>query len=267
MGIRILVVDDMPAITILMSEYLSDQGYEVLTASNGQEALELMELTPISLIICDVMMPKMGGFEFIEKCRKTSSHAHVPIIVVSAKIGSNTRTIVTELGANGFLEKPINLEILSKLITSTLASQLKKNNTIKGHNGVNSRAHQRVPFFCEAHYQGEGVSGTTVTTSISRGGCNLEIQNPLPVGLVLLIKIKLHPGHTISVVGSVCYSIPKSGVGIRFLGLDGESEKLIDSIVSTISGMELFDLEYKNQTGKLIDTFVDKFDNQSSVTC
>ncbi|KAF0250025.1 MAG: LuxR family transcriptional regulator [bacterium] len=261
MGIRILVIDDMPAITMLMSEYLSDQGYEVITAENGQEGLELMELTPISLIICDVMMPKMGGFEFIERCRKISSH--IPIIVVSAKSGSNTRSIVSELGANGFLEKPINLEILSRLVTSTLASQLKKNNIIPPDT-VNQRTHQRVPFFCEAHFQGESVSGVTVTTSISRGGCNLEIQSVLPVGALLLVKIKLHPGHTITAVGSVCYSIPKSGVGLRFLSLDEESERLIDSIVSTIANMELFDLEYRDHTGKLIDTFVNKFDQESN---
>lgn len=263
MGIRILVIDDMPAITMLMSEYLTDQGYEVITAENGQEALEIMELTPISLIICDIMMPKMGGFEFIERCRRLSPHSHVPIIVVSAKLGTHTKTIVTELGANGFLEKPVNLEILSKLIASTLSSQLKKNDNGQEQEFINRRKHQRVPFFCEAHFQGENISGVTVTTSISRGGCNLEIQTVLPVGALLLVKIKLHPGHTINAVGSVCYSLPKSGVGIRFLSLDEESEELIDNIVRTISGLELFDLEYRDHSGKLIDAFVDKFEQQN----
>lgn len=264
MAIRILVIDDMPVITMLISEYLTDQGYEVITAENGQEALELMELTPISLIVCDIMMPKMGGFEFIEKCRQMSPHNHIPIIVVSARLNNSTKAIITELGANGFLEKPINLEVLSKLINSTLGCQLKKNGSIDPK-PVNRRLHKRVPFFCEAHFQGENISGITVTSSISRGGCNLEIQNSLPIGTLLLVKIKLHPGHTITAVGSVCYSIAKSGTGIRFLSLDEDSEELIDSIVSTISSMDLFDLEYREHTGKLIATFVNKFDKYSTI--
>lgn len=257
MGIRILVVDDMPIITSLISEYLMDQGYEAISAENGQEALELMEVSPVSLVVSDVMMPKMGGFEFIEKCRQF--YPKVPIIVVSAKQDNQTRSMVTELGANGFLEKPINLEVLSKLISSTLSAQMKKI-VLPEPDFESTRKYLRVPFFCEASFKGETISGVTIITSISRAGCNLEIQSALSIGAILSIKIKLYPGHTINVDGSVCYSIPKSGIGVRFIELDEESGRLIDNIVTSVSKLGLFDLEYRDNTGKLIDTFVDKFD-------
>lgn len=257
MGIRILIIDDVPAITLLISQFLTDHGYEVIEASNGQEALELMELTPVSLIISDIMMPKMGGFEFIEKCRRF--YPKVPIIMISAKQDNYTRTLVTELGANGFLAKPINIDVLSKLVTSTLAAHLKE--PLSPALDIDSnQGYIRVPFFCEADFQSDNLTGITIITSISRSGCNLEIQSAIPVGTVLSIQIKLQPGYTIDTTGTVCYSIANAGVGVRFNNLDENSAKLIDSIVKTISKLELFDLEYRDHKGKLIDTFVDKFE-------
>jgi CheY-like chemotaxis protein len=260
MGIRILVVDDVPTITLIVSEYLMEQGYETITAENGKEALELMEVSPVSLVISDIMMPKMGGLEFVDKCR--SLYPKVPIIVVSAKNDSYTRNLVIELGANGFLEKPINLEILSKLVTSTLSSQMKKSKNLALTSDTTQSP--RVPFFCEVQFQGENISGVTVTNSISRTGCDLEIHTTFPIGSILNLKMKLYPGHIVNVSGTVCYSIAKSSVGLQFLELEEESKELIDKIVKVISKLELFDLEYHNNTGKLIDTFVDKFDKVSS---
>lgn len=257
MGIRILVIDDTVAIRTLISQHLTDEGYEVIEAENGQHALEFMELSPVSLIISDIMMPKMGGFEFIEKSRQL--YPKIPIIVFSSKQDDVTRKMVTELGANGFLEKPANLQILSKLISSTISTSFKETSLIEPDFDI-SKGYRRVPFFCETYFQGEFISGSTITTSISRSGCSLQIYSVLPVGTLLHVKIRFYPGKVIDVTGTVCYSIPDSDVGIRFLDLDKESEQLIDAAVKTISKLDLFDLEYRDNTRKLIDEFVDKFE-------
>jgi CheY-like chemotaxis protein len=256
MSIRILVIDDMPEARILMEEFLKDEGYEVITAQDGEEALMLMEISPVSLVISDIMMPKMGGFEFIEKCRKLDPFNHIPIIVVSAKSAASTERLTLELGGNGFLEKPINLDVLSKIIESTLASALNRMKRIdQDKKAQDRRQYRRVPFFCEAHFYSEAFSGLTAITSLSQGGCNLEIHASVPVGSLMYIKLKVQPGYTIEVLGEVCYSIAKSSVGVRFLNLDRDDAKLIEAIVCNIADADrIFELEYCSQPHKLLNS-------------
>ena len=241
MSTRILIIDDMPGILALLSVYLDNQGYEIMTAQNGEEALQTLETFTPSLIICDIMMPRMGGFEFIEHCRRNNPFGYIPIVVMSAKDRASSEMIATELGADGFLEKPLNLDLLQKVIEATLAKALAKAKWVPTDNvaaqaNLESRRTPRANFLCEAYFEGGGISGLTIVSNLSRGGCQLDIYTPIPVGTILFIRMKVQPGRIIEVVGEVRHSEVRGGAGIEFINMERSSGELIDRIVESLNG-------------------------------
>jgi CheY-like chemotaxis protein len=84
-GKRVLVVDDDPNAVDLLTQILQDEGYQVKGACNGKEALRVLKGTPQDIIILDLLMPEMDGFEVIQKIKANASWRNIPIIVVTAK--------------------------------------------------------------------------------------------------------------------------------------------------------------------------------------
>jgi DNA-binding response OmpR family regulator len=104
-GERILVVDDEPNIVDLVTMYLEREGYRVDTAIDGAQALErIQELEP-SLVVLDLMLPEVDGFEV---CRQTRVHSDVPIIMLTARDDDVDKIVGLELGADDYLTKPFN---------------------------------------------------------------------------------------------------------------------------------------------------------------
>jgi DNA-binding response OmpR family regulator len=112
---KILLVDDEPAILKVFGMKLRVSGYEVLTALNGQEALQLIKSKTPDILLLDLIMPVMDGFELLHEVRTFSK---LPVIVISAKPESYQRAM--SLGANDFLAKPFNAEELLKKIEDWL---------------------------------------------------------------------------------------------------------------------------------------------------
>jgi DNA-binding response OmpR family regulator len=102
---RVLVVDDEQRILNFLCSKLKISGYEVFTAANGVEALEQMQAQEPDLIVLDVLMPKMDGFETLQKLRTFSS---VPVIILSAKGTNADKVKGLELGADDYLAKPFS---------------------------------------------------------------------------------------------------------------------------------------------------------------
>lgn len=113
-----LVVDDDPDILEALAEILEVEGFEIRRARNGQEALERLGPPSPQLILLDLMMPVMDGWEFAQKLRQRSDARAIPIIVLSAdrNVGSKAR----EIGAVGHLAKPFELNELLHLVRSSL---------------------------------------------------------------------------------------------------------------------------------------------------
>lgn len=103
MNNRILIAEDERDIIEILRVYLEAEGYEILTASNGYEALQLARQHTVLVMIVDIMMPEMNGLELIQKVRTFSS---VPIIVLSARILLEDRIKGMEVGADAYLTKP-----------------------------------------------------------------------------------------------------------------------------------------------------------------
>ena len=102
MAKKILVVDDKPELRTLLNSYLTQEGFEVLAAANGQEALFVARREKPDLIILDLMMPEMGGYDFM---RAYSREADAPVIILTAKLDENDKVLGLELGADDYVTK------------------------------------------------------------------------------------------------------------------------------------------------------------------
>jgi DNA-binding response OmpR family regulator len=110
---RILVVDDDAPSVKMISFLLREEGYEVVSADNGSAALELVERDPPTLVVLDVMMPRMDGFEV---CRRIRQKMDVPIIFLSAKGDTADKVSGLQLGADDYLAKPFEpAELLARV--------------------------------------------------------------------------------------------------------------------------------------------------------
>lgn len=116
---KILVIDDEKSIRILLENFLSKE-YEVITKSDGSEGLDWLEGNIPDLIICDIQMPNMDGYEFVERVRERGYTKHTPILMLSGAESSKERIKCYKLGAQDFLVKPFNPEELNELIKKNL---------------------------------------------------------------------------------------------------------------------------------------------------
>jgi CheY-like chemotaxis protein len=117
---RILIVDDDELVLIALRELLKPHGYEVHAYTSGSEALNILDDASFDLLIFDVMMPEMDGFELCTRVRNKELHRETPIVFLTAKSREEDRKRGLEVGANLFLSKPISPDKLLKLISDTL---------------------------------------------------------------------------------------------------------------------------------------------------
>lgn len=130
-GKHLLLIDDDPNLILLVKDYLEFQGYEVVTADNGREALDLLEKQTPDMIICDVMMPEMDGYALVEKVRQDPRTSWIPVMFLSAKGQSNDRVKGLNTGADVYMVKPFEPEELVAQVEASLkqAARLSKFNT------------------------------------------------------------------------------------------------------------------------------------------
>jgi two-component system cell cycle response regulator len=115
----ILLVDDNDEILDFLERMLR-QKYTILKAENGTEALEVLDKETVQLIVSDVMMPVMDGFEFCQKIKSNFEYSHIPVILLTAKNSIQAKVQGLELGADAYIEKPFSKEHLQAQIASLL---------------------------------------------------------------------------------------------------------------------------------------------------
>lgn len=116
MTARILVVDDIPANVKLLEARLLAEYFDVLTAENGHQALEICESTQVDIVLLDIMMPGIDGFEVCERLKANPRTAHIPVVMVTALDQPSDRVRGLKAGADDFLTKPVNdLQLISRV--------------------------------------------------------------------------------------------------------------------------------------------------------
>lgn len=120
----LLVVEDIPNVLELLEVTLKFQGYQVLSASNGEEALKILEKEKPALIITDILMPVLDGFAFVQKIRSTPETQNIPVIFLSATyVTPEDRDFALSLGASLFIEKPFDTEDFLLTIAELLSQE------------------------------------------------------------------------------------------------------------------------------------------------
>lgn len=113
----LLVIDDDDRLRSLLAEYLGGRGFEVLTAPGGQEGLDRLRGGGVDLVVLDVMMPDMDGFEV---CRQLRAFSKVPVIMLTARGDELDRIVGLEIGADDYMPKPFNPRELAARIQAVL---------------------------------------------------------------------------------------------------------------------------------------------------
>jgi len=117
---RLLLVDDDPNLILLVKDYLEFRGYDVVTADNGRQALEILEQEDPDMIICDVMMPEMDGYTLVEQVRENPKTNLIPFLFLSAKGHSADKVKGLNRGADVYMAKPFEPEELVAQVESSL---------------------------------------------------------------------------------------------------------------------------------------------------
>lgn len=113
----ILIADDKVSIRNIVREYLEAEGFRVFTAADESEALYTARQEKPDLILLDLMIPEMSGYDFIKTCRK---ECDTPIIMLTTKLNETQRVLGLELGADDYITKPFEMEELTAVITAVL---------------------------------------------------------------------------------------------------------------------------------------------------
>src|SRR5512134_1471837 len=140
---RILVVDDTPANIQVLSATLKGKGYQVSVATNGKQALDVMARLQPDLILLDVMMPEMDGFETCRRIKASEQWQQIPVIFLTAKTETTDIVQGFELGAVDYVAKPFHAhELLARVNTHLTLDELRRNLAEK--NAELARAHELV---------------------------------------------------------------------------------------------------------------------------
>src|SRR5262245_3644147 len=116
MTARVLVVDDVLANVKLLEARLSAEYFDVITATSGKEALAVCERAECDIVLLDVMMPDMDGFEVCRRLKASANTHHIPVVMVTALDQASDRVKGLEAGADDFLTKPVSdLALLARV--------------------------------------------------------------------------------------------------------------------------------------------------------
>ena len=116
MSAKLLIVDDEPATVQMIETFIQINGYSSATAYSGTDGLTMLELEKPDLVILDLMMPDMEGFEVCQRMRASDAFKSTPILIISARTDQDAIDRAYASGANGYLTKPFQLpELLSEI--------------------------------------------------------------------------------------------------------------------------------------------------------
>ncbi|MEJ2041750.1 MAG: twitching motility response regulator PilH [Reinekea sp.] len=120
---RVLIVDDSPTETYAFQGMLEKHGFEVLTADNGADGVALARQELPDVVLMDIVMPGLNGFQATRQLTKGADTAHIPVVIVTTKDQETDRVWGRRQGASGYLVKPVNEDELLKTVEAVMAGK------------------------------------------------------------------------------------------------------------------------------------------------
>jgi DNA-binding NarL/FixJ family response regulator len=171
---RLLLIDDDPNLILLVQDYLVFKGYEVITAENGREALEVLDKEIPDMIICDVMMPEMDGYALVEHIRQDARTSWIPVLFLSAKGQSQDRVKGLSTGADVYMVKPFEPEEL----VAQVESSLKQANRLMQHPNKGAETNPKIQVSASVELTPTELK---VVQFVARGLANKDIADLMNV--------------------------------------------------------------------------------------
>ena len=173
---RLLLIDDDPNLILLVKDYLEFRGYEVVTAENGREALDVLEQDIPDMIICDVMMPEMDGYTFVNHVREDERTSWIPVLFLSAKGQSQDRVKGLNIGADVYMVKPFEPEELVAQVEASLKQSFRQQRQTLTNGSGDNPSKIQVPY--DVHLTQTELK---VVQFVARGLANRDIADELNV--------------------------------------------------------------------------------------
>lgn len=199
MTARILVVDDIPANVKLLEARLTAEYFDVVTAVDGFEALEICDRDAIDIVLLDVMMPGMDGFEVCRRLKSDPGTSHIPIVMVTALDRASDRIAGLEAGADDFLTKPVkDLQLLSRVRSlvrlKSLTDELRLRASTTRSIGIQEMLGRRLPEIFELPSVlliDENPASAERTAGMIRNACDVETASGVNEGVFLAMDRSL----------------------------------------------------------------------------
>lgn len=195
MTARVLVVDDVPANVKLLEARLTAEYFEVVMAADGFEALEICDRDAIDIVLLDVMMPGMDGFEVCRRLKSDPGTSHIPIVMVTALDRASDRVAGLEAGADDFLTKPVNdLQLLSRVRSlvrlKSLTDELRLRASTTRSIGIQEMLGRRLPDIeglPKVLLIDENAGSASHTAEMLGAVCEIDIANSVNEGVFLAV--------------------------------------------------------------------------------
>ena len=229
----ILVVDDEEDLRDVVADYLEDEGFNVLTASSGNEAFEIVKNNPVHLIVSDINMPEGSGVDLLNAVKKVNPEK--PVLLFITGFADVTIEEAYEYGAEALFSKPIDYPKLIQVVKEHLAPKEK----------MWTRSEERYEASINVDLKFENYENaiSTKALNIGRGGMFIALDSNFPdVEDVINFKLEFNNGsiHSIEGVGVVRWIRKKhndkgaSGAGIEFDSLTPESKETLLELINSI---------------------------------
>ncbi len=174
MNKKIFVIDDEQDIQEIVKINLKDDGYKVFCFSSAEEALKELQNTVPGLIVLDIMMEGIDGYEFCKQLKSAPEYKDIPIIFLSAKSDEFDKVLGLELGGDDYITKPFSVKELKSRVKAVLRRSLQKQNTEENSNKINYKGIELNPDYYTLKIDGMDVS----LTKTEFGILHLFMKNP-----------------------------------------------------------------------------------------
>ncbi|MGA2501218.1 MAG: response regulator, partial [Tepidisphaeraceae bacterium] len=141
---KILAVDDARDVLALLTRYLGGQGYEVITAQNGAEALSVLPFERPDVVLMDVDMPEMDGIEACRRIKANEQFQAIPVIMLTAKTSDDDIVRGLDAGADDYVSKPFTLDVLSARIRSAVRVKISRDTIARMNEHLRAEISQRM---------------------------------------------------------------------------------------------------------------------------